>query len=330
MLARPSTIHIVNRFERPTGGSELRALELFRLLRTHADVVLWSDEAVDESVSRLAPIRCIDLPSGQFPRSGTIVFVGAYHEYGPWVEHIAPTRAIIVYNTFHPGLLCDIHWRLRRLNECRVEVVYASELLRRSVCGQGVVHPSPIDLTMFAQSQRAPGENDALVVGRLSRDSPEKHHPRDPSFYEQLAANGFRLRLMGAQSLAGILPDQSGIELLPEGRIPAPEFLQSLDIFFYRTAPAWEESYGRVILEAMATGLPVVAERKGGYLEYVEDGRDILLFDSESEAEDLLRRLKREPSLRRSIGTAARRTAERIYDTQFAKLMLDYYVGYVG
>ncbi|MBD3246195.1 MAG: glycosyltransferase [Candidatus Omnitrophica bacterium] len=46
-----------------------------------------------------------------------------------------------------------------------------------------------------------------------------------------------------------------------------------------------DESFGRVIIEAMAAGVPVVASRVGGYQELIRDGRDGILVnprDSES------------------------------------------------
>lgn len=71
------------------------------------------------------------------------------------------------------------------------------------------------------------------------------------------------------------------------------------------------EPFGLVPLEAMATGLPVVAVAEGGVLESVEDGktgrlcpRDELLF-----AEAVTSLMMDEP-LRRSLGAAGRRAAQ--------------------
>jgi glycosyltransferase involved in cell wall biosynthesis len=44
-----------------------------------------------------------------------------------------------------------------------------------------------------------------------------------------------------------------------------PEFLQSLDILVLpsRTTPRWREQFGRVLIEAMATGTPVIGSSSG-------------------------------------------------------------------
>ena len=46
-----------------------------------------------------------------------------------------------------------------------------------------------------------------------------------------------------------------GLELLPSGIEDAASFLRTLDAFYYRTSPHWPEAAGRVVAEAMATGL---------------------------------------------------------------------------
>ncbi len=52
------------------------------------------------------------------------------------------------------------------------------------------------------------------------------------------------------------------------------------DLFVF---PAANETLGNVVLEAMASGLPVVAARSGGVLDHVIDGETGLLFESESQ-----------------------------------------------
>ncbi|WP_374724689.1 glycosyltransferase [Calidifontibacillus erzurumensis] len=42
------------------------------------------------------------------------------------------------------------------------------------------------------------------------------------------------------------------------GEVDPKEFLRGLDVFVYYTHPDWIESFGRVILEAMAAGVPVI------------------------------------------------------------------------
>src|ERR1039458_544723 len=82
----------------------------------------------------------------------------------------------------------------------------------------------------------------------------------------------------------------------------------SSDIFIM---PSRTETLGLVILEAMSSGLPVVAARAGGIPELIQDGVSGFLFDDEAEAIAAIERLFPSPSLRESIGLAARTHAEQ-------------------
>ncbi len=90
-----------------------------------------------------------------------------------------------------------------------------------------------------------------------------------------------------------------------------PRYFQTADIY---CAPATSrESFGIVLLEAMALGKPVVATNIPGYSSVATDGEDSLLVpprDYNRLAEALLRMMGDE-ALRKEIGTRGRATAER-------------------
>jgi glycosyltransferase involved in cell wall biosynthesis len=86
-------------------------------------------------------------------------------------------------------------------------------------------------------------------------------------------------------------------------------FLQAADCF---VLPArWQEAAGLVILEAQATGLPVLASRVGGIPEHMDEGKSGFLFSSGQERElaDYLLALCDDEPLRRRMGAAARALA---------------------
>jgi len=89
--------------------------------------------------------------------------------------------------------------------------------------------------------------------------------------------------------------------------------------------PANNEHLGMAIMEAMAVGKPVVAQRNGGVPEIVEDSVDGFLFKTES-IEDLvtcLAKLMEDKDLARSMGVNALRRSWSFDWTDVAKKFLD-------
>src|SRR5690606_34590192 len=133
------------------------------------------------------------------------------------------------------------------------------------------------------QKSPAAEADQPFTVGRLSRDAMDKHHPDDPALYRMLASRGIRGRIMGGPCLEPALRGVEGVELLAAGAEPATGFYRSLDVFLDRTG-ASTEAYGRVVAEAMATGLPVVAQARGGYAEVLENDVSGFLFHAQEAA----------------------------------------------
>jgi glycosyltransferase involved in cell wall biosynthesis len=162
-------------------------------------------------------------------------------------------------------------------------------------------------------------------VGRLSRDVIEKHDPQDAAVYRMLAARGCRVRIMGGTCLAPWLHGVDGVDLLPACAEPAEQFLRTLDIFFYRTG-SFVEPYGRVVLEAMASGLPVVVSAEGGFAEQIQQGEHGLLVGTQEAAVRALELLVARPELRRQLGDAARERAVLIHGPQAIEAMRHHYL----
>ncbi|MBO7742827.1 glycosyltransferase family 4 protein [Paenibacillus sp. MWE-103] len=109
---------------------------------------------------------------------------------------------------------------------------------------------------------------------------------------------------------------------LPRKRMPA--FYRSGDCF---VCPSQEhEAFGLVNVEAMASGLPVIASRNGGIPEIVKDGRNGFLVTRYGKPAAFAARmaeLARSPELHRRLSEQARSDAERYFGWQLtaAKLM---------
>jgi glycosyltransferase involved in cell wall biosynthesis/predicted metal-dependent phosphoesterase TrpH len=135
-----------------------------------------------------------------------------------------------------------------------------------------------VDLERFSPGRRAPGDGrvNVLYAGRLTRekgadllaDSFLAARARDPRLHLLLAGGGpeedaLRARLGPSATFLGWL---AGDELAAA--------YASADLFLFCSQT---DTFGQVILEAQASGLPVVAVAAGGPAELVEDGRSGVL-----------------------------------------------------
>ncbi len=320
-------IHLVNPLWAAKGGSSWRTVELYRELSEHATVRIWTDVNPDAMLAATLPIERIDVAAGQYPRGGTIVFIGVYHQPGDWVDLVKPRRAIVVYNIFQPQDLVVFMRRLFAAGMQNVEVVYASQLLKEQTKLKGIVEYSPIDLAQFPPKPPDAGRSQRpFVVGRLSRDDPRKHHPDDLALYRRLVEQGYRVRIMGGMDLAAQGAVPGGVELIPAGSEPPASFLQTLDGFVYRTSPEWLEAFGRVIFEAMASGLPVVTHERGGYVREIRSGENGFLFETNEEAVEIIGRLRGEAGLYERIVVGGRATVEEMYSPAAREKVVEYYL----
>jgi len=140
-----------------------------------------------------------------------------------------------------------------------------------------------VDLRRFGDADREAGraalgvDRDTVVLGTVGRLDPVKDQARLLEAYARIPAEAGRhcLVLVGDGPCRRDLearaaqPDLRGrVHLLGERR-DVPCLLAGFDVF---ALPSIAEGISNTVLEAMASGLPLVATRTGGNPELVEDG----------------------------------------------------------
>lgn len=168
-----------------------------------------------------------------------------------------------------------------------------------------------------------------LLVASVSRLVPRKGMdvlveasrrlvPSFPSLTVAIAGRGREAERLAAQVRRSSAP----VRLL--GALPEEDkaaLLGAADVFAMVCHDRWagleQEGFGVVFLEAAAAGTPQVAGDSGGAADAVEDGVTGLVVRRPEDPGDVamaLRRLLSDDGLRRRMGKAARRRAERAHD----------------
>ena len=166
-----------------------------------------------------------------------------------------------------------------------------------------------VDLRRFDPALRRagllPGEINLLYAGRLSKekgvellaDAFLEAHRRDPRLHLVLAGGGPEQELLRDR-----LGDRATFLGWVTGDALA-EVYASADAFLFASTT---ETFGQVILEAQASGLPVVAVDRGGPASLIEHGETGLLASPEVNAlADAVVAVLTTPSLTEHIGRAA-------------------------
>lgn len=166
-----------------------------------------------------------------------------------------------------------------------------------------------------------------LRIGSVGRLVPVKNYTLLLNAFARLPPGECQLILVGEG------PERGALESLADGlgirdrvefaghRDDVPDLLRTLDIF---VLPSLSEGMSNTLLEAMATGVAVVASDVGGNREIIESERSGLLFrsgDTAAAAAQLLR-LITNPELRRAVGGAG---AARVRGTFSIEAMLGRY-----
>ena len=187
---------------------------------------------------------------------------------------------------------------------------------RLRIVGRGV-NPevfSPVRRSPELRRKWGAGEQ-TLVALCVSRFAPEKNFPLVIEAYEAMR----RLRPDTKLVLVGdgpLLEELRGANVgcVIAGRLVNGELAThyaSADAFLF---PSVTETFGNVTLEAMASGLGVVAYDYAAARQHLEHGHSALLapFDDRATFIAQAERLAREPHLARELGRAARSVAENV------------------
>jgi glycosyltransferase involved in cell wall biosynthesis len=248
--------------------------------------------------------------------------------YASCLKKIAWKRKIKIIYTKHNITTLEKFPRLFSfcMNHGITGIITVSEYEKRVLVHYGVKKEkittvyNGVDLEKFPFTEKP--QLEVFKVGILARLSPEKNH----SLFLEIAAS------MKAEKdvqfyIAGDGPEREAIQekiqklglnerIILLGEVQEPhKFLQSMDVLLLTSE---REVFPMVILEAMATGTPVITINRGGISEAITDGETGMMVDDhclKAFYEKILS-LKSNRKLRKKIIYAARQKVARDFTSR--------------
>jgi len=287
----------------PTGGSIARISISFWLMRKVQSVL--KQEAFDilhihEPLVPFLPLACLHLAS--------CPIIGTFHAYGN------NSQKYFAYS----GILNSSFNKLSR----RIAVSHPAKThIDRNFPSDYDIVPNGIDYTRFRSPRRTPevfkaDKTNILFVGRLEK---RKGLQYLVSAFSKLKwhQNDVRLIIVGPGTLDKesyhLIAEKNlqDVELIGEvSHTDLPDYYHAADIF---CSPATgQESFGIVLLEAMASGKPIVASNIPGYASVITNGKEgILVSPKNTDAlATALHTPVRTPYLRSIMGAHGMNTAQ--------------------
>jgi glycosyltransferase involved in cell wall biosynthesis len=223
------------------------------------------------------------------------------------------------------NFLETLTWTFMKWFYEQLDMLYVnSEGYRRAWIDRGIpaerirILPRGLDTTLFNPTRRdpdfwqkrgIPGDKKVLLyVGRVSK---EKDLDVIVHAWSKLERNGTALAIVGdgpyLKELRTLLPDAAFTGYL--AGIELARAYASSDVFLF---PSTTDTFGNVILEALASGIPCIVSDQGGPKDLIENGRTGFITRS-LDAEDFSKRMQQlseDSSLRQAMSIEAHRTVQ--------------------
>ncbi len=213
-------------------------------------------------------------------------------------------------------------------------VIVASNIMAKHMAGTFSVPrdrirliPRGVDLRQFVlRPEKASTRNNEFVIGMVARITPLKGHADFIKAISLIRGQipGLKVRIAGSASKnkyredVEVLIRQFGlsktIELIGACQ-DVPKMMSGLDMLV--SATVTPEAFGRVVIEAQAIGVPVVATNVGGVVDIIEDEVTGLLCEPQNPRSmaDQILKLYRDSSLAKRIIAEARKQVEEDFNS---------------
>lgn len=306
---------------------EITADDLFpvtkarRLLSRHVQLFAYNPQPIVAALRRHRP-HLIDLNAEPYSVACAEVLT-----LRNW---FAPRAALVlqtcqnIFRDYPP----PFNWLERRALKQVAAAYPCSETARELLQLKGFDKPTPVvpfgvDLTAFAPSDRAERKDQPLTIGFVGRMLPGKGLNVLAEALTKLRSENWRLLVVGdgperkpfqqALTESGLLERTTFTGALNYDEMP-PLF-QKIDVLAIptETTKRIREQFGRVIVEAMACGVPVVGSTCGAIPEVIDDVGLVFPERDAGALAEALRRMLTDAELRAEFAREGRRRVEQHY-----------------
>jgi glycosyltransferase involved in cell wall biosynthesis len=192
---------------------------------------------------------------------------------------------------------------------CQSEFQRSAISMQYAAYGVQTLHriPAAFDMRFFPY-RPCPHDGKLFVIGVIGRDDVSKWPPRILTILKAAKQSGvnLRARFLGwtpaMERHCGKLPPW--VHVLPPGKLSTAAFLA--DCHALLCCSDYLENAPRVVMEGMSSGVPVVADARGGYLEQIRHGETGMLAPNEQGAACCLTELATDEPLRLKLARTAR------------------------
>jgi hypothetical protein len=250
-----------------------------QMIAQRPSVALWTDPSGDMPTAGVTDAIEIDPVAGEIPRGGTVVLFGANARTLAWLPGVAASfdAFVVALDAHDPTTLVELidslpaaAWRKLRL------VARSAELL----ADLGL--PGAVDPMVFGAADARRPSRAMTADARIGVFIPPLRGREDRARWqmlEWLRSRGQFLRLMYPSRLPSrhvADDDEHLISLVTDWQ----DWWRDLDALFFWGAEGRMRQYDRLVFEAAAAGLPIVADGFGDYgAALTGDPRSRLFFD---------------------------------------------------
>jgi len=266
----------------------------------------------------------IDVATGRRPAGGAVILADIQSDTDGWLRE-SIDRVLVFALAALPSTYLERVRRIAADGSRPVALMFPSHAKARRFGCDGIVVPPPIDLAdvagVAAKSRVAAA---TLRVAAVGQDRRRVVIANDVELLTTVAHRAGALALLDPGPLrydVGMLPT---VHCIARGSQTTAGFFAGADIYLHRRQPWWAEDEGRLFFGAMACGVPVLCHRDSIYAEYVDDGVDGWLYDTDDAAVATIDALQANRITVRDAGTNARTKALRLFEpSQLANAYAD-------